>query len=249
MQEVYCKIQENNDNLQILQMRILRLKYYSPKKISFFLTKKLDFQKFWMWLVFEKNLKITLIAVTTVQILLTFYIFLSGIFQWNIKERIVYNYNGTNYSLNPNNIIYILSILTIVCFIIEFLLESVICLINWINKNDSAITVNFLKLIMLITSIGLFSYFFSSLNYYVEYLNLKNNNLITNPRLIVERLLFWLQKDYILGMGLFLLFTLFFSSFSLIMDYYTLIRITLGTKIGKEISHEYHLSNYFKKMY
>ncbi|ALA97019.1 hypothetical protein SKUN_0095 [Spiroplasma kunkelii CR2-3x] len=75
--------------------------------------------------------------------------------------------------------------------------------------------------------------FFSSLNYYVQYLNLNNNNLITNPRLIVERLLFWLQKDYILGMGLFLLFTLFFSSFSLIMDYYTLIRITLGTKIGK----------------
>ncbi|MFU0252088.1 hypothetical protein [Spiroplasma sp. Moj] len=147
--------------------------------------------------MFEKNFKITLIAVTTVQILLTFYIFLSGIFQWNIKEWIVYNYNGTNYSLNPNNIIYILSILTIVCFIIEFLLESVICLINWINKNDSAITVNFLKLIMLITSLGLFSYFFSSLNYYVEYLNLKNNNLITNPRLIVERLLFWLQKDYI----------------------------------------------------
>lgn len=167
-----------------------------PKKLVF-LTKKLDFQKFWMWLMFEKNFKITLIAVTTVQILLTFYIFLSGIFQWNIKEWIVYNYNGTNYSLNPNNIIYILSILTIVCFIIEFLLESVICLINWINKNDSAITVNFLKLIMLITSLGLFSYFFSSLNYYVEYLNLKNNNLITNPRLIVERLLFWLQKDYI----------------------------------------------------
>lgn len=242
-----CKIQENNDNLQILQMIILRLKYYSPKKISFFLTKKLDFQKFWTWLVFEKNLKITLIVVTTVQILLTFYIFLSGIFQWNIKEWIVYNYNGTNYSLNPNNIIYILSILTIVCFIIEFLLESVICLINWINKNDSAITVNFLKLIMLITSLGLFSYFFSSLNYYVEYLNLKNNNLITNPRLIVERLLFWLQKDYILGMGLFLLFTLFFSSFSLIMDYYTLIRITLGTKIGKEISHEYHFKQLFQK--
>ncbi len=139
-------------------MRILRLKYYSPKKLVF-LTKKLDFQKFWTWLVFEKNLKITLIVVTTVQILLTFYIFLSGIFQWNIKEWIVYNYNGTNYSLNPNNIIYILSILTIVCFIIEFLLESVICLINWINKNDSAITVNFLKFIMLITSLGLFSFF------------------------------------------------------------------------------------------
>lgn len=126
-------------------------------------------------------------------------------------------------------------------------MESVICLINWINKNDSAITVNFLKLIMLITSLGLFSYFFSSLNYYVEYLNLKNNNLITNPRLIVERLLFWLQKDYILGMGLFLLFTLFFSSFSLIMDYYTLIRITLGTKIEKEISHEYHFKQLFQK--
>ncbi len=41
-------------------------------------------------------------------------------------------------------------------------------------------------------------------------------------------------------MGLFLLFTLFFSSFSLMMDYYTLILITLGLKIGKEISYEYH---------
>ncbi len=118
-------------------------------------------------------------------------------------------------------------------------MKSIICSINWINKNDSAITVNFLKLIMLINSLGLFSYFFSSLNYYIEYWNLKNNNLITNPSLIVEGLLFWLQKDYILVMGLFLLFTLFFGSFSLMMDYYNSIRITLGTKIGKEISYEY----------
>ncbi|WFG98311.1 hypothetical protein [Spiroplasma citri] len=62
-----------------------------------------------------------------------------------------------------------------------------------------------------------------------------------------ERLLFWLQKDYILGMGLFLLFTLFFSNFSLMMDYYALIRITLGLKIGKEISYEYHFKQLFQK--
>ena len=241
-----CKIHDNN-NLQILQMRILRLKYYSPKKINFFLTKKYDFQKFWTWLVFEKNINITLIVFKTIQILLTFYIFLSGIFQWNPNDWTVYYYNGTNYSLDSNNIIYILSILTIICLIIEILLQSIIYLVNWINKNDSVIAINFLKLIMLITSIGLFSYFFSSLSHYVEYLNLKNNNLITKPSLIVERLLFWLQKDYILGMGLFLLFTLFFSNFSLMMDYYALIRITLGLKIGKEISYEYHFKQLFQK--
>lgn len=86
----------------------------------------------------------------------------------------------------------------------------------------------------------MFSYFFSSLNAYVQYLNLKNDNLTVKPSLIVELLLFWLQKDYLWGMGFFLLFPLVFSSFDFILNCYALTRNSLALKTGKEIKREDH---------
>ncbi|WP_425379959.1 hypothetical protein [Spiroplasma endosymbiont of Stenodema calcarata] len=103
---------------------------------------------------------------------------------------------------------------------------------------------NLFKFILLIIAFALFTYFFSSLNAYIEYLNSKNNNPTIKPSLIVERLLFWLQKDYIQGMGFFLLFPLIFSGFDLNFDCYSLVRGTLALKMGKAIKWKI----YFKQL-
>ncbi|MBH8622988.1 hypothetical protein TS70_03665, partial [Spiroplasma sp. hyd1] len=122
----------------------------------------------------------------------------------------------------------------------SLLFQSLLCIINLISKNYYEITINLFKFVILIVTLVLFSYFFSSLNAYVQYLNLKNDNPTVKPSLIVERLLFWLQKDYLRGMGFFLLFPLVFSGFDFILDCYALTRNSFALKTGKGIKREYH---------
>ncbi|WHQ37213.1 hypothetical protein [Spiroplasma sp. SV19] len=236
-----CNFKEINEKFQISTVKILRLKHYSAEKINFLLTKEIILQRIWTWLYFEKIINLLLILFKLTRILLICYIFLLGVFQWNSMAWLFYRYDGVHYLLNINNIVYVLSIIVIILFAIELLLQNLLCAINLINKNSYEIMMNLLKFVFLIVTLGLFSYFFSSLNAYVQYLNLKNDDPTIKPSLIVERLLFWLQKDYLQGMGFFLLFSLIFSGFDLIFDCYAFTRNSLALNIGKGFKRVEHL--------
>ncbi|AOX44341.1 hypothetical protein S100390_v1c10050 [Spiroplasma sp. NBRC 100390] len=241
-----CDFKEINDKEQISIIKILRLKHYSAAKINFLLTKNSNLQQIWGWLYFEQLITIVLIVFKVTKILLICYIFLLGVFQWDSKAWLFYYYDGEQYLLSKSNIIYVLSIVVIILFVLELLCQNLLCGINLLNKNYDEIIINLLKFVILIVALALFSYFFSSLNAYVQYLNLKNDNPTIKPSLIVERLLFWLQKDYLRGMGFFLLFPLIFSSFDFIFNCYDLIRNSLAFKTGKGIKREYSLKQLCK---
>ncbi|WP_425379960.1 hypothetical protein [Spiroplasma endosymbiont of Stenodema calcarata] len=130
-----CDLKVVNDMFQITKIKVLRLKHYSAAKINFLLIKDSLFKRIWTGLYFEIIINFVLALFKISRILLICYIFLAGVFQWDPNMWLFYHYNGTDYLLDTNNIIYVLSIVVIIIFTVEFLLQNLLCLINLINKN------------------------------------------------------------------------------------------------------------------
>ncbi|AGM26483.1 hypothetical protein SSYRP_v1c08940 [Spiroplasma syrphidicola EA-1] len=185
--------------------KILNKQKYTTKIAATIFANSSAFGTLYWQVFFQKWINFGLFLLKLVATLMITYIFVSGIVHFFPKEWIFYSYDGKNYLLKTKNLVFVLTIFLIIFAVIEIIALSFNLIVNLRTKNIVMTSFIIGQIIGWIVSLSLLLYFFTSIFLLVDYLNAKNITPTLPAPVIVAKLLFWINEDYILGMGLIIL--------------------------------------------